>query len=143
MPDAWLLVVGTGGGAFRPTALAATERVKFLGAVPDAKLPGLYASAAVFILPSLDEGFGLPVLEAMASGTIVIASKAGALPEVVGDSGLLFEPLNVAEIAHALQCGFQNAALRESLRKKGLVRAQRFSWDASAEMLWKVFEGCS
>jgi len=142
VPDAWLLIAGTGGSAFRPTALAAAERVRFLGAIPDGDLPGLYASATVFILPSLDEGFGLPVLEAMASGTVVIASNAGALPEVVGDSGHFFDPLDVAEIAHTLHCGLQDAVLRESLRENGLIRAQRFSWDASAEMLWKVFEEC-
>jgi glycosyltransferase involved in cell wall biosynthesis len=142
LPDVWLLIAGTSGNAFRPAPLAATERVKFLGAVPDADLPGLYASATILILPSLDEGFGLPLLEAMASGTMVIASKAGALPEVAGDSGLFFDPLDVAEIADMLQRGLQDVALRESLREKGLLRARDFSWDASAEMLWKVFEGC-
>jgi glycosyltransferase involved in cell wall biosynthesis len=142
LPDVWLLIAGIGGDAFRPTVLAVTERVKFLGAVPDADLPGLYASATILILPSLDEGFGLPILEAMACGTMVIASRAGALPEVVGDSGLFFDPLDVDEIADTLRCGLQDSALRESLREKGLTRAQRFSWDSSAEMLWKVFEGC-
>jgi glycosyltransferase involved in cell wall biosynthesis len=142
VPDAWLLIAGTGGSAFRPTLLRETERVKFLGAVPDAGLPGLYASATVFILPSLEEGFGLPLLEALACGAMVISSRAGALPEVVGDSGLFFDPLDVAEIADTLQRGLQDAALRESLCEKGINRAQRFSWDTSAGMLWDVFEGC-
>jgi glycosyltransferase involved in cell wall biosynthesis len=142
VPDAWLLIAGTGGSAFRTITLAAAERVKFLGAVPDADLPGLYASATVFILPSLEEGFGLPLLEAMASGTMVMTSRAGALPEVVGDSGMFFNPLDVAEIADTLGSGLQDAELRESLCEKGLDRAQRFSWDTSAEMLWEVFEGC-
>jgi glycosyltransferase involved in cell wall biosynthesis len=142
LPDVWLLIAGIGGDAFRPTVLAVTERVKFLGAVPDADLPGLYANATIFILPSLDEGFGLPILEAMACGTMVIASRAGALPEVVGDNGLFFNPLDVDEIADTLRCGLQDSALRESLRVKGLTQAQRFSWDTSAERLWKVFEGC-
>ena len=142
VPDAWLLIAGTGGSAFRTITLAAAERVKFLGAVPDADLPGLYASATVFILPSLEEGFGLPLLEAMASGTMVMTSRAGALPEVVGDSGMFFNPLDVAEIADTLGSGLQDADLRESLCEKGLDRAQRFSWDTSAEMLWEVFEGC-
>jgi glycosyltransferase involved in cell wall biosynthesis len=140
--DAWLLVAGTGGSVFRSTVPAGPERVKFLGAVPEADLPGLYSSAAAFILPSLDEGFGLPVLEAMASGTIVLVSKAGALPEVAGDSGLLFDPLEVAEIADALERGLRDATLRDSLCEKGLAHAQRFSWDTSCEMVWKVFEGC-
>jgi glycosyltransferase involved in cell wall biosynthesis len=142
LPDAWLLIAGSGGSSFRPISLTACERVKFLGAIPDADLPGLYAGATVFILPSLDEGFGLPLLEAMASGTMVIASHAGALPEVAGDNGLFFDPFDVAEIGDRLQRGFQDAALRQSLREKGLIRAQCFSWDISARMLWKVFEGC-
>jgi glycosyltransferase involved in cell wall biosynthesis len=116
--------------------------VKFLGAVPEAALPGLYAHASVFILPSLDEGFGLPALEAMASGTLVIASNAGALPEVIGECGILFDPLDVPEIADLLRSGIQDPALRESLCAKGLKRAQLFSWDRSAKMMWKVFEGC-
>jgi glycosyltransferase involved in cell wall biosynthesis len=142
VPDAWLLVAGTGGSAFRPVHLALHERVKFLGAVLDAELPGLYAGATVFILPSLDEGFGLTLLEAMACGTIVLASNAGALPEVVADNGLFFDPLDVTEIANNLQRGLQGASLRKSLGEKGILRAQRFSWDTSAEMLWDVFERC-
>jgi glycosyltransferase involved in cell wall biosynthesis len=142
VPDAWLLVAGTGGSVFRPVSLAVHERVKFLGAVPDSELPGLYASATVFILPSLDEGFGLTLLEAMACGTMVIASNAGALPEVVADNGLIIDPLDGAEIADMLQLGLQDASLCTTLREKGIMRAQCFSWDTSAERLWQVFEGC-
>jgi glycosyltransferase involved in cell wall biosynthesis len=142
VPDAWLLIAGTGGDVFRPISLNTPERVKFLGVVPDADLPGLYASATVFILPSLDEGFGLTLLEAMASGTMILASNAGALPEVAGNCGLFFDPLDVAEIADSLRCGLQDAALRKSLCEKGLIRAHRLSWYTSAERLWQVFEGC-
>jgi glycosyltransferase involved in cell wall biosynthesis len=142
VPDAWLLVAGAGGSAFRTTILASAVRVKFLGAIPDTELPGLYANATVFILPSLDEGFGLTLLEAMACGTMVLASNAGALPEVVADNGLFFDPLDVTEIANNLRRGLQGASLRKSLGEKGILRAQRFSWDTSAEMLWDVFERC-
>ncbi len=142
VPDAWLLVAGTGGSAFRPVHFEVHERVKFLGVVPEADLPGLYANATVFILPSLDEGFGLTLLEAMACGTLVLSSRAGALPEVVADNGLFFDPLDVTEIANVLQRGLQDASLRTSFREKGITRAQCFSWDTSAEMLWQVFEGC-
>lgn len=142
VPDTWLLIAGAGSGVFRPISRNALERVKFLGLVSDADLPGLYAKATVFIQPSLEEGFGLTPLEAMASGTMVLSSNAGALPEVVGDSGLFFDPLDEAEIADTLRCGLQDADLRESLREKSLMRAQRFSWDTSAEMLWKVFDQC-
>jgi glycosyltransferase involved in cell wall biosynthesis len=142
LPNARLLIAGTGGSAFRPFPLTAADQVSFLGPVPDADLPGLYANATLFILPSLDEGFGLPVLEAMACGTPVVTSNAGALPEVLGDSGLFFDPLNVAEIAGTLQRVFRDGALRESLSENGLKRARGFSWDTSAKMLWKVFEQC-
>jgi glycosyltransferase involved in cell wall biosynthesis len=142
LPDTWLLIAGTGGSVYRSTSLSTPERVRFLGVVPDADLPGLYAGASVFILPSLDEGFGLPVLEAMASGTVVLASRAGALPEVVGDCGLFFDPMDVTEIADALHRGLRESALRESLREKGLARARQFSWDVSSAMLWSIFEQC-
>ena len=77
VPDAWLLVAGAGGQVFRPSALPEMQRVKFLGFVPDNFLPGLYTNAALFILPSLEEGFGLPVLEAMACGTAVVCTRSG------------------------------------------------------------------
>lgn len=142
VPIAWLLIAGAGGSAFRPASLPETGRVKFLGAVPDADLPELYARAALFALPSLDEGFGLPVLEAMACGTAVLASKRGALPEVAGDSALFFDPLDVGEIAAMLDRGLRDSALRIALREKGLARVRCLSWEVSGEMLWKVFEGC-
>lgn len=142
LPDVWLLVAGSGDRVFRPAKLPVTERVQFLGAIPDARLPGLYSGATVFILPSLDEGFGLTVLEAMACGTMVIASNTGALPEVVGDCGLFFDPSNVDDIAGKLRCGLQDRVLRESMRGKGLQRVERYSWDISAQRLREVFEGC-
>jgi len=141
-PDIWLVIAGAGSKIFRSTKLAARERVIFLGPVSETDLPGLYAHAALFILPSLDEGFGLPVLEAMASGTPVAASKAGSLPEVVGEAGLFFDPLEIPEMANALKCGLTDAPLRNSLREKGLVRARGFSWQNSADKMWKVFEEC-
>ena len=86
--DTWLIIAGGMQSIFRPVSLPQMERVRFLGYVKDENLPGLYAQASLFVLPSLDEGFGLPVLEAMACGVPVIASDASALPEVVGDAGL-------------------------------------------------------
>jgi glycosyltransferase involved in cell wall biosynthesis len=142
LPNAWLLIAGTAGSAFRSISLPVTERIKLLGAVPEADLPGLYANATVFILPSLEEGFGLPALEAMASGTLVLASGSGALPEVIGENALFFNPLDVTEIAAALQRGFQDGASRDDLRREGLVRARRFSWESASELLWRVFEQC-
>lgn len=110
------------------------------GYVDDDELPGLYAGAEVLAAPSLDEGFGIPVLEAMASGTPVVASTAGALPEVVGDAALLVDPLDQAGLADALWQVISNGGLRERLRSRGLARAQALSWQRAAAETWRVYE---
>jgi glycosyltransferase involved in cell wall biosynthesis len=102
--------------------------VRSLGHVPDDELPGLYAGAQCFVLPSLYEGFGLPCLEAMACGTPVVASSAGALAETCGDAALLVDPNDQAAIADAVQ----RAIGDEHLRAAGLERAAQFSWDRTA-----------
>jgi glycosyltransferase involved in cell wall biosynthesis len=142
IPDVWLVIAGESSFVFRKSDLPMPERVAFLGYVPDSELPGLYASAEVLCLPSFDEGFGLPVLEAMACGVPVIASNTGALPEVVGDAGLLVKPSDTPAIANALLRTLQDKALRESLKARGLARAQQFTWQASASKIWSVFEEC-
>jgi glycosyltransferase involved in cell wall biosynthesis len=115
--------------------LGLAETVRFLGAVADGDLPALYAGADVFVFPSLWEGFGLPVLEAMAAGAPVVASRRGALPEVAGDAALLVEP-EAAALADALGRVLGDARLRERLREAGLARARGFSWErAAAETL--------
>lgn len=141
-PDTWLVIAGAGSKIFRPMKLPTDERVIFLGSISEADLPGLYAHAALFILPSLDEGFGLPALEAMASGTPVAASRAGALLEAVGEAGLTFDPLDIPEMADALRRGLTDMPLRKFLREKGLMRARCFSWQNSADKMWTVFEEC-
>jgi len=137
--DTWLVIAGTGSDIFRPIKLTKGERVIFLGPVSESDLPGLYAHAALFVLPSLDEGFGLPMLEAMASGTPLAVSRAGALPEVVGGAGLTFDPMDITEMADALRCGLTDIPLQNSLREKGLMRARCFSWQDSADKMWKIF----
>ena len=106
------------------------DALRLLGHVDDALLPGLYAGAVAFALPSRYEGFGLPVLEAMASGTAVVAAAAGALPETCGGAALLAEPDGEA-FAAALSGLLGDDAERERLRAAGLARAARFSWDAT------------
>jgi glycosyltransferase involved in cell wall biosynthesis len=133
-----LLIVGVSGDVFRPVHLSHdVERVRFLGYVEDEMLAGLYANATAFVLPSQDEGFGLPALEAMASGTPVIVSDGGALGEIVDTAGLIFCLSNPLGLKNALTECLNNARLRSELKEKGLVRAQQFSWQRTAELVWK------
>ena len=99
--------------------------------MPDELLPGLYAGAEAFALPSRYEGFGLPVLEAMAAGTPVVAADTGALPETCGGAARLVPPHGEA-VAAALSALLADAAERERLRAAGLERAAAFTWDATA-----------
>ena len=136
--ERWLAIVGSNGTVFRTLALPEQmENVRFLGYVDDATLAGLYAGAAAFILPSTDEGFGLPALEAMASGAPVIVSDGGALPEVIGEAGLIFCLSNPDELENALIECLNNPGLRCELKEKGLRRAAEFSWQTTAEIVWK------
>ena len=115
------------------------DAVHFTGYVPDADLPALYNAAAVFCFPSLYEGFGLPVLEAMACGTPVVCSAASSLPEVAGDAALLVPPNDIAALANALGRVMAEPALAGDLRARGLRRAATFSWDRTAEMTLAVY----
>lgn len=116
------------------------EAVVFTGFVPDADLLYFYNAAQVLVMPSFNEGFGLPAVEAMACGTPVVASCAGALPEVVGECGLLFDPRAPEELTNHLQELLENTSLRNTLGRKGLSRAQQYSWDQSARAALAIFE---
>lgn len=138
-----LLVVGatgwdTAGLPRKGRQLGLEGAVRFLGPVPESDLPGLYSLALGFVFPSLWEGFGLPVLEAMASGTPVVASRRGALPEIVGEAGLLVEP-TPHPLAEALARLIADPALRERLRALGIERARAFSWRRAAEATLAVY----
>lgn len=109
-----------------------TQRVHFVGVVPDAELPSLYHSAEALVFASLYEGFGLPVLEAMACGTPVVTSNTSALPEVAGDATLLVDPTSMEDIAAAMRQIVENVSLRQQLRERGLTQAARFSWAATS-----------
>lgn len=108
------------------------SRVRLLGWVDDATLDGLYRAADCFVFPSLAEGFGLPVLEAMLRGAPVACSNATSLPEVAGDAALLFDPLDVDAIAVSVRRILGDRELAERLRAAGLERARRFSWEETA-----------
>jgi glycosyltransferase involved in cell wall biosynthesis len=110
----------------------ASERVRFLGWVDDRTLDGLYRAATCFVLPSLAEGFGLPVLEAMIRGTPVACSRASALPEVAGEAALYFDPLDTHAIGDVLRRLLEDEPLQTRLREAGWTQAGRFSWERAA-----------
>lgn len=113
--------------------------VRFLGFVPDATLKALYQLAALFVFPSLYEGFGLPPLEAMALGTPVVVSNVSSLPEVVGDAALLFDPADPDAIADAMDRALSDEALRADMIKRGFARVAAFSWADSAARTREVY----
>jgi len=121
-----------------PQKFKVRKRVQFLGHVSDGDLAVLYQKATVFCLPSLTEGFGLPVLEAMAAGTPVVAAKTGALPEIVGKAGLLIDPLKVREIAGAIGLILENKTLAEGLRGQGFTRVKQFFWGKTGRQTLKI-----
>jgi glycosyltransferase involved in cell wall biosynthesis len=115
------------------------SHVRFVGFIPDASLSAFYSAAVCLVYPSLFEGFGLPVLEAMACGTPVVASSRSALPELVGDAGLLVDPENVEALAQAMARILADRDLREDLGQRGLARSGQFSWAETARQTLSVY----
>ena len=115
------------------------KHVRFLGYLKDDTLTVLYRLASVFVFPSLYEGFGLPPLEAMASGTPVVTSNVSSLPEVTGDAAVLVDPYDVESIEEGMRRILDDPKLAEELRLKGLTRAREFSWERSVEKTQKVY----
>jgi glycosyltransferase involved in cell wall biosynthesis len=123
--------------------LGLEQRVQFTGFIDHEDLPLYYAAATTFVYPSLYEGFGIPPLEALATGTPVIVSTAGALLEVVGDAGLAVPPQDVAALADALVRSAVDQQLRAELRARGLERARQFSWQRAAEQTLAVLRAAA
>jgi glycosyltransferase involved in cell wall biosynthesis len=117
--------------------LGLEQRVRFLGHVPKEELGALYRGAACLVLPSRDEGFGLPVLEAMSAGTPVVASTAGALPETAGEAAVLVPPRDPAALAGGVERALSD---RDRLRTLGLERSRRFTWQETARRTAAVYE---
>jgi len=115
------------------------QRVRFTGYVTDEARQQLYREASLLVLPSLAEGFGITALEAMTTGVPVVASNRGALPEVVGDAGILVDPENVSDLSNALERVLSDAGMRRSMSERGLQQAQQFSWSDSAERLYDAY----
>ena len=144
LSDALVIVGQRGwlyGDFFSALEQSPAQRAVILpGFVPDPDLPGVYAGAQALVLPSLYEGFGLPVLEAMACGTPVACSATSSLPEVAGDAALLFDPRDTDEIAVALRRVLSRGDLREALADLGTAQAGRFSWRRVAAETQSVYD---
>jgi glycosyltransferase involved in cell wall biosynthesis len=120
--------------------LGLEPHVHFTGYVEESDLPALYNGASLFAFPSLYEGFGLPVLEAMACGTPVVTSNTSSLPEVAGDAALLIDPIDVEAIASAMRRVLEDHTLSTEMRAKGLARAREFTWERTARETIAVYE---
>jgi glycosyltransferase involved in cell wall biosynthesis len=140
-----LVVVGKKGWLWEgilaaPDKFKIANRVKFLDFVTNEDLPSLYKNALCFVLPSLYEGFGLPVLEAMKFGCPTVISNVSSLPEVGGDAAIYFNPQNVDDIAEKLELVIQDSKLREEMVEKGYNQVKKFSWEKTAKETLKVLE---
>ncbi|MBX7214263.1 MAG: glycosyltransferase family 4 protein [Thermoflexales bacterium] len=140
-----LVISGGKGWLYEETlaevaALGLGERVRFIGFADDADLPALYRHARAFAFPSLYEGFGLPVLEAMACGTPVVTSNVSSLPEVAGNAGLMVDPYDVPALAAAVTRALRDENWRAFAGEAGQRRAQTFTWRRAAEQLLEVYD---
>jgi glycosyltransferase involved in cell wall biosynthesis len=137
-PEARLVIAGKKGWHFDEifqtvARLNLAERVHFTGYVDEADKPALMRGATLFVYPSLHEGFGIPVLEAMASGVPTIAGNRTSIPEIAGDGAQLIDPESLPELIHALESLYTDAAARSQLAARGLAQAAKFSWKKTAE----------
>jgi glycosyltransferase involved in cell wall biosynthesis len=145
LPDHELLIAGGQGWLYEEvyeevTALGLSNRVRFSGFVDDADLPALYRQASALAFPSLYEGFGLPVLEAMASGTPVVTSNLSSLPEVAGAAGLLVNPGDTAALTAALERACLDPVWRAHVIPAGIARAATFTWERAAQQLLAMYD---
>ena len=143
--DLGLVIVGKKGWMYEdilnaPKKFGITKRVKFLDSVTDEDLPSFYKNAICFALPSLYEGFGLPILEAMKYGCPVLTSNVSSLPEAGGEAALYCDPEDVDDIARNLESIIQNSELRKKLIEKGYQQIKKFSWEKTAKETLKIIE---
>lgn len=145
LPADTLLVLVGGKGWFydeifqRVTALGIADRVRFTGYVPDDEIPLWYNAASLLALPSIYEGFGMPVIEAMACGTPVLAANTSSLPEAGGTAARYFAPDDVAKLAELLTAVLTDPTLAATMRRNGLAQAQTFSWEKAGRETAKVY----
>ena len=144
-PQIPLLIGGGKGWLYEPVfqrleQLGLRDHVHFIGYLDEDELPLWYAAAALFVFPSIYEGFGMPPLEAMACGTPVVTSNSSCLPEVVGDAGLMASPYDPAAFADAIVRLLNDPDLAQELRMRGLARARHFAWQTSAERTLTAYQ---
>jgi glycosyltransferase involved in cell wall biosynthesis len=146
LPAGWRLVLAgaaTGFGAEEILEqIAASPRradIQVLGYVSAKRLETLYSRASIFAFPSLDEGFGIPAIEAMAWGVPVVTSNRSALPEVTGEAAFHVDPENVEELRFTLQTLMEQPALRETMAQRGFAHAAQFTWDRAVDQTWTVY----
>ena len=118
------------------------ERIIFPGFVPDEEIPKFYNLAELFLFPSIYEGFGIPILEAMACGCPVITSMTGCAPEVAGGAGVLVDPYDPDDIAYSIKRIVEDPTYRQTLVERGLEHVKSFGWDRCAAQTLEVFESC-
>ena len=141
----WKLVLAGSCGYGSTEILARIERspargrISVPGYIPPASLAAHYAAAGIFAFPSLDEGFGMPVLEAMAAGAAVLTSRTSALPEVAGAAALLVDPTDTSAIAQALRSLTESEDLRRELAQRGIARARLFTWEKAVRETWDIY----
>jgi glycosyltransferase involved in cell wall biosynthesis len=142
----WKLILAGSCGfgsqeAMERIALSSRKQdIQVLGYVSGVRLEELYARASIFAFPSLDEGFGMPILDAMARGIPVLTSNVSAMPEVAGNAALLVDPMDAAAIAEGLFRLAASSELRDTLVRAGLARAGEFTWERAVQATWKVYE---
>ena len=146
LDSSWRLILagsrGFGAEAVfaRIAASPARDRIRITGYLPPAELAAWYSRASVFAFPSLDEGFGMPVLEAMAAGVPVVTSTSSALPEVAGDAALLVDAYDTAALAGTLGAITSDEGLRTELIARGYARAKSFHWNNAVDQTWEAYQ---
>lgn len=144
-PAQWKLVLAGSLGFAGDQILKRIDRsprrtdIEVTGYIPGPDLERLYRRASIFAFPSLDEGFGIPVIEAMSRGLPVLTSNRSALPEVAGDAALLVDPLDCDAIAHGLRRLIEDETLRRELSRKGIERSAAYTWDRASKATWDVY----
>jgi glycosyltransferase involved in cell wall biosynthesis len=143
--DYQLIITGEKKGTYsnllkKASKTCLADDIVFIGFIPEKEMPMVINAASLFVFPSLYEGFGIPLLEAMACGTPILASNVSSIPEVVGGAALLFDPYNINEMASVIDRAITDKDLRQKLVQRGFERIKKYSWENTAKEIIGVFE---